>query len=195
MARRLDFARRPFRDERPFLLLAALAFGLGAILLVANIRQYAEFHRSSEGTAKQIVSLEGRRDRAERDAAASRAALNNYKVSSLAKESRGLLKLVSERRFSWSSLLARLERVLPPDVRLTRLSPRFSETGETTLDCSLLGKSPDAVVRTLTALSRDPMFAAVELRSEASPAAGSAGAPEGFGFQIYVKYGSRGEAP
>ena len=194
MARTLDFARRPFRDERPFLLAAALAFGLAAILLVANVRQYAEFHRSSEGTARQIESLEARRDRAERDAQVSRAALNNYKVSNLARESRGLLKLVSERRFSWSALLGRLERVLPPDVRLTRLTPRFSETGETTLDCSLVGKSQDAVVRTLAALSRDPGFAAVELRSEAPPGAGG-GAPEGYGFQLYLKYGPAGQAP
>ncbi len=194
MPRHLDFARRPFRDERPFLFGAALAFGLAAILLIANVRQYAEFHRSSEGTARQIQSLEARRDRADRDTAASRAALNNFKVSNLARESRGLLKLVSERRFSWSALLARLERVLPPDVRLTRLTPRFSETGETTLDCSMLGKSPDAVVRTLTALARDPGFAAVELRSEAPPGK-DAGAPEGYGFQLYLKYGTPGEAP
>ncbi len=195
MARTLDFARRPFRDERPFLLSAALAFGLAAVLLVANVRQYADFHRSSEGTARQIESLEARRDRADRDAQASRAALNNYKVSNLARESRGLLKLVSERRFSWSALLARLERVLPSDVRLTRLTPRFSETGETTLDCSLVGKTPDAVVRTLAALSKDPEFAAVELRSEAPPGAGGAGAPEGYGFQLYLKYGSAGQTP
>ncbi|MCA1611763.1 MAG: hypothetical protein LC780_13075 [Acidobacteria bacterium] len=53
MARRLDFARRPFRDERPFLLLAAVAFGLAAILLVANVRQYASFSGGSSGSCRR----------------------------------------------------------------------------------------------------------------------------------------------
>lgn len=195
-ARSLDFARRPFRDERHFLLAAAVAFALAAILLAANVRQYGAFHRSIDGTARQIESLEARRDRADRDAQASRAALNSYKVSNLALESKALLKLVSERRFSWSALLARLERTLPPDVRLTRLAPRFSDTGETTLDCALLAKSPDGVVRAITALSRDPVFSTVELRSEASPENAGGGVPEGYAFELYLRYrGNPGETP
>lgn len=189
-ARSLDFARRPFRDERPFLVGATVAFALAVLLFAANVRQYTDFHHSIDGTARQIESLQARLERAERDASASRAALNSYKVSNLALESRALLKLVAERRFSWTALFSRLEKTLPPDVRLTRLSPRFADTGETYLDCSLLGKGPDAVVRTITALSRDPAFSAVELRSEATPETAS-GAPEGYGFELYLRYRTR----
>jgi hypothetical protein len=183
----LNFARRPFIDERPFFFGAGLGFTLAAIFLVANVRQYAEFHRQIDGTTHQIESLEGRRDRADRDAAASRAALNNYKVSNLASESKALLKLVAERRFSWTALLARLERTLPPDVRVTRLTPRFDENGGAYLDCALIGKTSEAVVRTIVALAHDPLFDAVDLKSEAAP---EASLPDGFSFELFLRYRS-----
>lgn len=185
-ARRLDFARRPFVDERPFLFGAGFAVGLGALLLFANVRQYSDFHHEMEGTSLQIESLEGREQRASREAATARAALDSYRVSTLATESRALLKLIAERRFSWTGLLARLERTLPADVRVTRLSPRFEENAAV-LDCAFVGKTHEAVVRTIAALSKDPMFDAVELRSEAAPE-GAGAAAAGYSFELALKY-------
>lgn len=189
MTRSLNFARRPFSNERPFIVAAGLALVLGLVLLAANVRQWSDFHRQIEGTALQIESLEGRRDRALRDAAASRAALDSYRVSSLAAQSKGLLRLVAERRFSWTALLARLERTLPAEVRVTRLAPRFDETG-VTLDCGLVGKTHESVSRTIVALAKDPAFEAIELKSERSPDAGAgAGAlGEGYEFDLIVRY-------
>ena len=138
-ARRLDFARRPFRDERPVLLVAGLAFAAAVVLIFANVQQYREFHRQIGGTGDQIRFLEDRREKASREAEQSRAALNNFKVSSLAQESRGLLRLVAERRFQWTVLLSRLERTLPPDVRVSRLSPHFAESGATVLTLCYAG--------------------------------------------------------
>ena len=192
MHRSLNFARRPFRNERPVLITLVVGFTAALLLLAANVSLYAAFQRETAGTAEQIQSLERRRDRAAHEAATSQAALNNYKVSSLATESRALLKLVAERRFSWTGLLARLERTLPSDVRLTRLTPRFDEAADTYLDCALVGRTPDAVVRTITALSRDPSFSAVDLRSEAGPESGT---PEGFTFELYLKYRPPGGTP
>lgn len=183
--RRLDFARQPFRDERPIFLVAGLALALAAFLLAANVRLYGDFHRGIEGTSGQIEYLQKRRDRAAREAQESRAALNSYKVSALDMESRGLLRVVGERRFSWTGLLSRLERVLPPEVRVARLGPRFSETGEASLDIGLVGKDVDSVVRTIAAFSRDPAFSEVELHSESSP---EKGVPEGHAFVVSVRY-------
>jgi Tfp pilus assembly protein PilN len=193
----LNFARRPFSDDRPFLVAAGLALAVGLVLLFANVRQWADFHRQIEGTALQIDSLQGRRDRALRDAAASRAALDSYRVSSLASQSKGLLRLVAERRFSWTALLARLERTLPADVRATRLAPRFDEKGGVVLDCGLLGKSHDAVTRTIVALAKDPAFEGIELKSERAPdaGAGAGGLGDGYEFDLIVRYRPNGVAP
>jgi len=183
--RRLDFAQRPFRDERPVFLVAGLAFVAAGFLLTANVRLYRDYHREIEGTGRQIEFLEKRRDRASREAEAARTALNNFKISSLAVESRGLIRIVRERRFSWTGLLARLERVLPPEVRVTRLTPHFEESGETTLSIAMLGKDAESVVRTIAAFARDPAFDSMVLHSESSP---EKGVPEGRSFLMTVRY-------
>ena len=184
-SRRLDFARRPFRDERPVFLVAGLAFAAALVFFAQNVILYRDFHREIDGTGRQIEFLEQRRGRASKDAEESRTALNNYKMSALAQESRGLLKIVGERRFSWTGLLTRLERTLPPDVRVTRLQPSFGETGETTLHIGLLGKDGDSVVRTIAAFAKDSAFESMALHTESSP---EKGVPEGHSFEITVQY-------
>lgn len=186
----LNFARRPFRDERPVFLVVGTALLAAAILFLANVRLYADFHRQMDGTNQQIEFLERRRAKAMHDAAEARTALNRYKVSTLAQESRGLLKLVGERRFSWTALLSRLESVLPEDVRVSRLSPRPDESGEVYLGLSLVGRNPESVVNTIRRLSSNAAFAGVELRSEASP---EKGVPEGHSFELDVRYRSLGK--
>lgn len=189
MALQLNFARRPFRDYRPVQYVAGAALLVGAVFFAMNVRLYVDFRKEVEGTRKQIEWLEGRQTRAAATAEEARAALNRYKVSTLAVESRELLRLVRERQFSWIELLHRLERVLPPEVRLARLSPRFDEKGEVTLDLSLVGPSNASVVRTVAAFSRNPAFESVDLRSEASPAMG---VPEGYSFQLAIRYRPEG---
>lgn len=182
---RLDFARRPFLDERPVWVLVGLALSAGAVLLVANVRMYTEFHRNVANLKTDIEQLRDRGGRAAKDAEQARAALQSYKLSSLAVESQGLLNLVAERRFSWTAFLGRLEKTLPQDVRLSRLAPRFEDPSRIGLDIGLVGRSPESVVKTIAALSADPAFHGVDLKTEASPQGGT---PDGYSFDLTVFY-------
>ena len=181
----LNFARRPFRDDRPVYALAGAAIALALVLAVANVRLYADFQSQIGGTAAQIRMLEQRRSRASREADAARSALNNYRVSNLARESQGLRRLVAERRFSWTGLLAALEHALPTEVRVSRMTPSVSDTGVVWVSLGLVGRSPDSVVRTVASLSRDPSFEGVGLKAETGP---EQGIPEGYSFEMTVAY-------
>ena len=187
----LNFARRPFRDYRPVYLVAGGALLAGVILFGVNATLYGEFRRDVADTREEIAWLEKRQARATQAAEEARTALRAYETSDLAVESRGLLRLVSERQFSWMTLLARLERVLPPEVRLSRLSPTFEDSREIAVDIALVGRGPECVVRTLAALSRSTHFATVELKVETRPDAGE-GTPEGHSFAISTIYDPQG---
>jgi Tfp pilus assembly protein PilN len=186
-----NFARRPFRDYRPVYLVAGAALFAGVILFAVNATLYGEFRREVADTRDEISWLEKRQERANAAAESARAAMANYELSELAGESRGLLRLVDERRFSWVTLLGRLERVLPPEVRLSRLQPKFQESGETLVDITLVGRGPESVVRTLAALSRSPYFGAVDLKSETRPES-KEGVPEGYAFALTTVYEPEG---
>jgi Tfp pilus assembly protein PilN len=185
MAVSWNFARRPFHDDRPAYALAA-ALGLaGLVLLVANIRLYSDYRREVSDTRAEIAALEQRQARADRAAQTARTALSSYRLSAMAEESQGILRIVAERRFSWTGLLARLERALPPEVGLSSLQPRFDSSGEASVDLSLFAKNRESVVRTLTALSRDPALGHVVLKSES---AGEPGGQDPFRFEIDSRY-------
>jgi Tfp pilus assembly protein PilN len=186
-----NFARRPFRDYRPAYIAAAAMLSVGLVLFAINATMYGEFRREVADTRDEIAWLEKRQATAAAAAEDAQGALRAYELSQLAGESRGLRRLVEERQFSWITLLGRLERVLPPEVRLSRLSPKFQDTGETQIDIALVGRGPETVVRTIAALSRSPYFTAVELKSEMRPD-GAEGVPEGHVFTIVTMYASEG---
>ena len=187
----LNFARRPFRDYRPVYLVAGAALLIGAILFAINASLYGRFRGDVADTREEIAWLQKRQERAVAAAEEARKGVASYELSDLSVESRGLLRLVEERQFSWTGFLARLERVLPAEVRLSRLQPKFQESGEVLIDVTLVGRGPDSVVRTIAALSRSPSFTTVELKSETRPES-KEGIPEGHVFTLSTVYEPQG---
>jgi hypothetical protein len=182
-----NFARRPFLDDRPQSAASVLLFLFGAVLLVINVRIYARDRHSVADVRAEVAALEARQQAAEVRTAEAKAALSSYRLSSLAEESRELSRIVAERRFSWTGLLSRLERTLPSDVGVVRLQPQFQKDGTVTLDLQFVGRSRDAVVPTIVALTRDPAFTNVELRTESQPEGGSGGG-DPFQFVMASRY-------
>ena len=185
MSRSWNFARRPFHDDRPIYVGSGLLFLLGAVLLVANLRVFTEYSHSVADTRAEIEALQDRQTRADQKAEAAKAALAAYKLSALADESRGLARLVAERRFSWTALLARLERALPAEVGVAHLQPRFEKDGEIGLEMQLYARKRETIVSTIAALSKDPAFGEVDLKSET---AAEPGAPNPFQFILSTSY-------
>jgi len=185
-----NFARRPFRDDRPAYAAAVVLFVAGAILLVANIRIFTAYRHGVADVRSEIAALEARQQDADARTREAKAALSSYKLSSLADQSRELARVVAERKFSWPGLLARLERTLPSDVGIQRLQPQFDKEGHVELDLQLVGRSREAVVPTIAALTRDPAFSAVMLNSESQPEGNTV---DPFQFQIRSRY--EAEAP
>ena len=186
MSRTWNFARRPFRDDRPMYAAAVVLLVVGLAYLAANLRLVAEYRRNVADTRAAITALEARGQRADEKAKAAKTALSSYRLSALAAESRGLTRIAAERKFSWTTLLARLERTLPGQVGVSRLQPRFGTPGEIWLDIQLVARGREAVVPTIAALAKDPAFAEVELKSES--AAADAAAADQFAFQLETRY-------
>jgi Tfp pilus assembly protein PilN len=187
MSAMFNYARRPFRDDRPAYGLAALLLLAGAVLLTINLRLAGDYRRQVADTRAEIEQLETRERKADEKAQAARAALGSYQLSSLAEESRGLARIAAERKFSWTTLLARLERTLPTDVGLVHLQPQFDVKEGASLEMQLVARSRDAIVRTVDVLSKSPTFGRVDLRVETQPEP-AAGKGDPIQFQLACAY-------
>jgi Tfp pilus assembly protein PilN len=186
MALTIDFARRPFRNLRPVRATLGGLLAAALILTIVNWRTYGSFRRGQAATRAEIASLRSRLTRAEQRQRSARQALATTEVAQIAARSRGVNRIVEERRFSWSRLLDRLETVLPDDVRLTALQPSFDEAkGDVAIHMGLIGRARDSSVRTLAALGGDPHFAVLTLANESDP---EKGVPEGYRFVMSVQY-------
>lgn len=181
----LNFSRRPFKNYRPVNITVAVAGFLGILLFALNLRDYASFRDSAAGKRGEIQKLQRSAAKAEDSARRMRARVQSMRLKDLMTESTSLNTIVRERQFSWLLMLSRLERVLPNEVYITRLSPEIGPDGRAKLRLSCVGKGPDSIVKTLSALARDPQFSDATPNSETDP---EKGAPEGFIFEIQVTY-------
>ena len=197
MAGRFNLARRPFVDARPANLTATfLAVIVAALSFVAArtvIRYFADSSRTRASISTlraEISSLEEERRRAE-------ASLARIDIGALASDVEDANEIALRRAFSWTRFLSRLEKTLPPDIRIASIGlqkltisggpavPRRG-SGETVLvSLVLISRDPNGLPKTIRAFDGSPWFEAPVPSSEDR---GEKGLPEGRRLALSVSY-------
>ena len=168
----LNLASRPVQNER----LGAVVFALAAIVLGALTVVHALVAARLLTGDATALSAESRALDAEL------ASLQQQAVewrATRAPEAQALgqwisLKgLVDQRTFSWTALLARLEAVTPPGVRLISIAPD-SKDNRFELELQAMARSKEDAIAYVTALEERPEFERVFLLSVAEATDGIA---------------------
>lgn len=151
----LNLASRPFRNER----LPALALGLAAVALLALSVQHAFFirrllPRETSALGQEVAALGAEMQRLRSEATSLRVPRPEPAVSSQWTIVRGL---VDRRAFSWTELFARLERALPPGVRLVAIIPDV-KPGYVRLELVAVARSAEQGLGLVRALEERPEF-------------------------------------
>jgi hypothetical protein len=139
--RPLNLASHPFRNET----LPALLFGVAAALLLALTMQHAFVVRGllparTSKLHKEVAALEAEAERLRTEGRTLKAPAPEGRVVA---EWSVLKDLVDRRTFSWTGLFARLEQVLPREVRLVEIAPDVKE-GHVTLSISAVARPAQA---------------------------------------------------
>ena len=154
----LNLASRPYRDERPFILVVVIGSLLIAYLTLTNFDTWYRYRNETQETRAKIVALE----KQAADERASTATLNQrlraVDVKMLAKQTQFANIQLAQRAFSWSELLDHLENVLADDVRITSVAPSFGENGIIHLQLNAAAKSSDGMVKTITRFNKEGSF-------------------------------------
>jgi Tfp pilus assembly protein PilN len=155
----LNLATKPYRDYRPFTLVMAAGALLFFGLAYVNVDTYLRYKTATKQTTATIASLDRQIADEHRRTDEVNARIGRVDVKLLQARTAFANVQLAERAFSWSELLDRLEHVLPDDVRIEGVAPKFDKGGLVRLSLDCHGKGNDSMVRTIASFNRDPHFA------------------------------------
>lgn len=154
----LNLASRPYRDYRPVYAVVVLASLLAAFLMLNNIDTYYRYIRETKNTRAEIDRVEAQAAQERQKEKLSRQRLAGLDLVRLDNQTHFVNQKLSERAFSWSSLLDELESVLADDVRLISVAPSFEDDGNIRLSLQFASKSTDGMITTMNRMNRHPQF-------------------------------------
>jgi len=119
----LNLSRRPFVNGRPVVRVALLLWLLGGLLLLGNVFIYISYVAGTGEKRAQLAKVEQQKEKEQRLIRMTDDRFANLNLAGQNEQVDFLNEKIAERTFSWSQLFDRMSRLLPADVRLTRLSP------------------------------------------------------------------------
>lgn len=169
-----SLASRPFLNTRPVWVMTIAAGCVALILIVLNLRFYLITNRMVEGEIATRDILEERFTELETEARQEIAFLNRVPWRTLEARVNATNLVLEEHAFSWLQMLDDIERVMPYDVRLTRITPSVGDEG-VMLTFEVVARNRDAMLEFIDNLVEDPRFGDPTLSSEQTPEESSTG--------------------
>jgi hypothetical protein len=154
----LNLAARPYRDTRPFTIIAVVASTVIAAMTYLNADTFIRYRHETRATTARIATLEAQTAEEQRRAAAVNDRIKRIDVGLLATQTQFANAQLAERAFSWSELLDRLEHVLPDDVRIGGVAPVFGKDGLIHLNLNCETKTGQGMVNLINRFNSDPHF-------------------------------------
>jgi Tfp pilus assembly protein PilN len=172
-----NLASRPHLNSRPVWLVTAIAGFFAILFSIVNLVVWAKSNRTLEEQIRLKIELEAESNRLTEQVSTQAESLGRVPWRSLSARITGVNSIIREHEFSWIGLLDDIERVLPYDVRLTKISPKV-EIESVNLSLTAIGRTRDALLELLDNLIADPSFS--------DPTPGSEMTPEesGYGYVL-----------
>lgn len=187
---RPNLSRKPFLDTRPVWLtgVALLLATLGLTALTTT--EVLGVRAQEQEMSVRLAELQQHRDELVREVEDINRTLARVEWRRLGLEASALDQIVVQRLLVWSELLADLERLMPWDVRLVSIEPSVTERREVQITMRGVAAGRQSWLTLLERLFADPRFSDPIPASEETPSAGN---PQGYRFQLRVRYWPEGQ--
>ncbi len=181
MSLRTNLSTRPFYNERA---VQAVILTLAVLVVAAtvfNVWQLASLTSRDRALGAESGAADARAQTLRRQVAQARSGLDGERLVEVAAAVREANAAIDGRTFSWTTVLNWLESRLPPDVRISAITPRVDVTGRFLLAFKVEGESVDAIDGFLSALEGTGRFDELLVRHEKETEEGTIEATvEGF---------------
>lgn len=146
----LNLARRPFLNLKPVRRAGALLLVTGALLVGWSAILYWKYFTGQGRARLESQELAGSIVDAEERISDLRSQLRSLNIEALNRRTAAVNLEIERRRFAWSRLFDHLSTVLPANVRLISLSPKFERTRAADRRAS-----PESVTLELNGVAKD----------------------------------------
>ena len=185
-----NLATRPFLNARPVWVVTAVAGAVTLILLALNLRLFLVANRTLVDETATRDALLTKHQSLEAEVQRDVEALKRVPWRTLTRRVDATNLILHEHAFTWLGMLNDIERVMPYDVRLTRISPSVDVDGAV-LSLALIANNRDAMLELLDNLVADPRFSEPTPSSEKTPEENSTAT---YIMQLRVNYHPTSEA-
>jgi type IV pilus assembly protein PilN len=183
----INLASQPYEDARQFWMRWGTAVGalgvLTLILLALDVTGWMNARRDRAAIAEKRAMI------AERDQLRANAEkiLNLPENRSTRDQSQFLNELIERKAFSWTRVLENLEKVMPPRVHLTSISPQLDEDNQLGLKMTVAGDSRDRAIELARRMEESRRFAQTNIISERFEKSSGGGDTEQFDIvAVYI---------
>lgn len=186
-----NLASRPFLNTRPVWLLVITSGALALALSATNLHLWLASNRSLAVQVERRDEMLAEQRQLEATLKSDSATLDRVPWKTLNRRVTNLNLVMRAHDFSWLDLLDDLARVLPREVRITRIAPTFD--GDTVrLSLQGIARSRDDLLDLLDAMITDPEFDEPRPRTETFPEQAASATYE---FTLDVLYTPQGDRP
>jgi hypothetical protein len=156
---RANLSTRPFYNEGAVRVWLIVTLIIVAAATIFNATRLIQYSRSDTELAAQATRGEVRTAGLRGSAVQMRASVDARQVDVASVEARVANDLIDRRTFSWTELFNRLEKTLPPEVRITSVRPHIEKDRRIVLAITVLARGVDDIDRFMENLEATGAFA------------------------------------
>lgn len=183
----LNLATHPYEDAKRFYsqwipllaVLAVLALGLGWYA----ISGFIEYRRQN----RELVELQAKIDELQRVKEEATRTLSLPENAGTRDQSMFLNYLIRQKAFSWTQVMADLEKIMPAQVKVSAIKPTLAPDGRLEFTLMVVTRKRESGLDLIRRMEGSPRFAASELRSERTQTDDKAGTVE-YSMEIGALY-------
>lgn len=184
---KINLASQPYENARRFFTQWTIA--LVALFIVSGLVVFAAARswRTTHGLNLSISEERARLDKLNAQEKADLDILNQDRNRDVRERSTAINALILRKEFSWTRIFTDLEKILPPRLHVTSITPALTPTDQIEIRMQLGGDSREKAIEFLQNMEKAPDFRDTRLISENTATKGSAGDPYTFEFSsVYV---------
>jgi type IV pilus assembly protein PilN len=162
----INLASRPYQDEAHFYQLWGAALGFMVLLttlLVVLLVQHDKNARKEWATAR---AAEARLAELRKEAAQAQQILAEPQNRGTRDRSQFLNIAILRKSFSWTRLMEDMEKVMPPGLRVTSISPMIDQHNHFVLKVEVEGPKRESAIELLRNMEKSQHFRSSQLVSE-----------------------------